>query len=127
MVLAAAAALAFAAHAAPAHARLTRCAKSTDAGARVAVFEGSMRAWRGSQRLQLRFRLQSRTPQDPVWRAVRGPGVGGARARVRAVAVLRRRCAAVRLRQARGAPGGACLLPGGGPLPLARRARPDRR
>jgi CARDB len=76
MVLAAAAALAFAAHAAPAHARLTRCAKSTDPSARAAVFEGSMRAWRGSQRLQLRFRLQSRTPQDPVWRAVRAPGFG---------------------------------------------------
>jgi hypothetical protein len=76
MVLAAAAAVAFAAHAAPAHARLMGCAKSTDPGARVAVFEGSMRAWRHSERLQLRFRLQSRTPQDPVWRTVRAPGFG---------------------------------------------------
>jgi CARDB len=74
MVLATAAALAFAAHAAPAHARLMSCAKSTDPSARVAVFEGSMRAWRHSQRLQLRFRLQSRTPQDPVWRTVHAPG-----------------------------------------------------
>jgi len=76
MVLAAAAALAFAAHAAPAHARLASCVKSTAPSARVAVFEGSMRAWRRSERLQLRFRLQSRTPQDPVWRTVRAPGFG---------------------------------------------------
>src|SRR3954469_9229320 len=76
MVLAAAAALAFAASHAPAHARLMSCTKSTDASGRVAVFEGSMRAWRRSERLQLRFRLQSRTPQDPVWRTVRAPGFG---------------------------------------------------
>jgi hypothetical protein len=76
MVLAAAAAVAFAAHAAPAHARLMSCVKSTDPTARVAVFEGSMRAWRHSRRLQLRFRLQSRTPEDPVWRTVHADGFG---------------------------------------------------
>src|SRR5690349_1474182 len=76
MVLAAVAAVAFAAHAAPAHARLTSCAKSTDPTARMAVFEGSMRAWRHSERLQLRFRLQSRTPQDTAWQTVRAAGFG---------------------------------------------------
>jgi hypothetical protein len=76
MVLAAAAAVALAASHAPAHARLMSCAKSTDPSARVAVFEGSMRAWRQSARLQLRFRLQSRTPQDPVWRTVHADGFG---------------------------------------------------
>jgi CARDB len=75
MVLAAAAVALAAAHA-PAHARLMSCAKSTDPAARVAVFEGSMRAWRHSERLQLRFRLQSRTPQDPVWRSVHADGFG---------------------------------------------------
>jgi hypothetical protein len=74
MLAAAAAAVALTAHHAPAHARLMSCVKSTDPGARVAVFEGNMRAWRHSRRLQLRFRLQSRTPQDPVWRTVRAPG-----------------------------------------------------
>jgi hypothetical protein len=76
MILAAAAAIALAAAHAPAHARLMSCAKSTDPGARVAVFEGAMGTWRHSERLQLRFRLQSRTPQDPVWRTVRAPGFG---------------------------------------------------
>src|SRR5690349_15364388 len=76
MVLAAAAAVAAAGAHAPAHARLMSCAKSTDPTARVAVFEGSMGAWRQSQRLQLRFRLQSRNPQDPVWRTVHADGFG---------------------------------------------------
>jgi CARDB len=75
MVLAAAAVALAAAHA-PAHARLTSCVKTTDPSARVAVFEGSMHAWRHSVRLQLRFRLQSRTPQDAAWRTVRAPGFG---------------------------------------------------
>src|SRR5689334_1035668 len=76
MVLAAATAVALAAAHAPAHARLMSCVKTTDPTARAAVFEGSMRAWRHSKRLELRFRLQSRTPQDPVWRTVRAPGFG---------------------------------------------------
>jgi hypothetical protein len=69
-------AAAVAVHPAPARAVTPTCAKSTDATARAAVFEGSMRAWRHSVRLQMRFRLQARTPDDPVWRAIAAPGFG---------------------------------------------------
>jgi hypothetical protein len=63
-------AVAAAAHPAPAHAVVTSCQKSTDVAARSATFEGRMRAWRHSARLQMRFRLQAQTPDDPVWRGV---------------------------------------------------------
>lgn len=69
-------ALAFAAHPAPARAVVTSCAKTTDVAARAVVFEGSMRAWRHSVRLQMRFRLQGRMPDDPVWRGIAAPGFG---------------------------------------------------
>lgn len=70
------AAVALAANPAPARAVVASCVKSTDANARAAVFEGSMRAWRRSARLQMRFRLQAETPDDPVWRAISAPGFG---------------------------------------------------
>jgi hypothetical protein len=60
----------------PAHAVLQSCAKSTDVTQRAAVFEGSMRAWRHSTRLQMRFRLQARTPDDRVWRGIDASGFG---------------------------------------------------
>jgi hypothetical protein len=69
-------ALALAAHPAPARAVVASCAKSTDVAARAAVFEGSMRAWRHSVRLQMSFRLQAQTPADPAWRAIAAPGFG---------------------------------------------------
>jgi CARDB len=62
------------AHPAPAKAVVTSCQKSTDAAARVAVFEGRMRGWRHSAKLQMRFRLQALTPDAPTWRAVDAPG-----------------------------------------------------
>jgi hypothetical protein len=68
------AALALAAHPAPARAVVSSCQKSTDEAARVAVFEGRMRAWRHSTKLQMRFRLQALTPDAPTWRGVDAPG-----------------------------------------------------
>jgi hypothetical protein len=68
--------LAVAASHAPAHAVLQTCDKSTDVEARAAVFQGSMRTWRHSARLQMRFRLQARTPEDPEWRRIDAPGFG---------------------------------------------------
>jgi hypothetical protein len=69
-VLAAAAAV----HPAPARAVVADCQKSTDVADRVAVFEGRMRAWHHSARLQMRFRLQARTPGTRAWRRVAAPG-----------------------------------------------------
>jgi CARDB len=75
-MLLAALAVAAAVHPAPARAVLADCQKSTDVAGRVAVFEGRMRAWRHSDRLQMRFRLESRTPDAPAWRQVDAPGFG---------------------------------------------------
>jgi hypothetical protein len=49
---------------------VTRC----DTG--VATFEGRVTALRGATRAQLRFTLQARTPDDPVWATVDAPGFG---------------------------------------------------
>jgi hypothetical protein len=62
--------------AAPGRAVLAGCSKSVDVTQRSAVFQGSMRAVRGSVRMQMRFTLQSRTREDPVYRAVAAPGFG---------------------------------------------------
>jgi hypothetical protein len=76
MKLAVLAVAAAAGHPAPAHVVVTSCQKSTDVAARSATFEGRMRAWRHSARLQMRFRLQAHTPEDPVWRGVDVEGFG---------------------------------------------------
>ena len=49
---------------------LVRC----DAG--VATFEGRVTAVRGATKAQLRFTLQARTPDDPVWETLDAPGFG---------------------------------------------------
>jgi hypothetical protein len=64
--------------AAPAHAAapggvaVLRC----DKVAHAVVFEGRIAAIHRSKRMQLRFTLQARTPDDPVWRKVGADGFG---------------------------------------------------
>ena len=60
-----------------ARAALTRCARGEAPAARLAVFQGRMRALPGARRLQMRFALQSSTPADPRWRGVTVPGWAG--------------------------------------------------
>lgn len=55
-------------------ARLTGCTTGATAGARVAVFEGRMRAFRSVARLEMRFALQVATPERPGWTPVGAPG-----------------------------------------------------
>lgn len=57
-----------------AEARLTECETGETARERVAVFEGRMRAFRGVERLEMRFTLQVATPEQPSWSAVRATG-----------------------------------------------------
>jgi hypothetical protein len=45
-------------------------------GSGVATFEGRVTAIRRAAKAQMRFRLQARTPEDPVWRGVSAPGFG---------------------------------------------------
>ena len=61
---------------ASAAARLTACSTSLSQPDRYLVAEGSMRATAGSSRLQMRFELQSRTPQRPSWHTLIAPGFG---------------------------------------------------
>ena len=63
-----------AASAAPSGARLVACQSALDPDARVAAFEGRMRAVRGASRLQMRFTLQTRGKGR--WRALPAPGFG---------------------------------------------------
>ena len=51
-------------------AALMRC----DTG--VATFEGRVTALKRAPKAQMRFTLQARTPEEPVWRAVSAPGFG---------------------------------------------------
>jgi len=51
-------------------AALMRC----DTG--VATFEGRVTALKRATKAQMRFTLQARTPEEPVWRAVSAPGFG---------------------------------------------------
>lgn len=56
----------------PGGVRVTRC----DKDARVVVFAGRVSAVRGAYKMQMRFHLQARTPDDPVWRKVPADGFG---------------------------------------------------
>src|SRR3954447_2904476 len=68
--------------AAPAHAwspggvSVARCDKGLTPEGRVVVFEGRVSAVRGARRMQMRFTLQARTPDDPAWRKVPAGGFG---------------------------------------------------
>jgi CARDB len=68
--------------AAPAHAwspggvTVTRCDKGLTPDARAVVFQGRVSAVRGARKMQLRFTLQAKTPDDPVWRKVTADGFG---------------------------------------------------
>jgi hypothetical protein len=68
--------------AAPAHAwspggvSVTRCDKGLTPEGRVVVFEGRVSAVRGARRMQMRFTLQARTPDEPAWRKVTAGGFG---------------------------------------------------
>ncbi len=50
--------------------------RDCDTDARTATFTASMRALRGTQRLQLRFALQGRSPGAPAWATLDAPGFG---------------------------------------------------
>lgn len=58
-----------AAAAGPARAKLRDC----DVKARSATFEGSMRTVRRASRLEMRFMLQTRSAEQPVWAVVEAP------------------------------------------------------
>jgi hypothetical protein len=45
-------------------------------GTGVATFEGRVTAMKRAAKAQMRFTLQARTPEEPVWRAVSTPGFG---------------------------------------------------
>jgi len=55
---------------------MSECVRADRANARAAAFEGDMRAIPGAVRLRMRFVLQARTPEDPVWTRVDAPGFG---------------------------------------------------
>jgi hypothetical protein len=68
---------------APAHAlaassgvRLLGCESALDAAGRAATFEGRMRTRRGAKRMQMRFTLQTRSPESLSWRALPAAGFG---------------------------------------------------
>lgn len=66
----------------PAHAwspggvTMTRCDKGLTPDARAVVFEGRVSAVHGARKMQLRFTLQAKTPDDPTWRKVTADGFG---------------------------------------------------
>jgi hypothetical protein len=55
---------------------MTRCDKGLTPDGRVVVFEGRISAVHGARRMQMRFTLQARTPDDPAWRRVTAAGFG---------------------------------------------------
>jgi CARDB len=74
--LAPAAASAVPASSAVGGARLVSCVSALDPADRVAAFEGRMRIVRGSARMQMRFTLQTRSPDQVHWHALAAPGFG---------------------------------------------------
>src|SRR3954452_14353817 len=65
--------------AAPAHAAqvvVLRCAHGATPAERHVTFEGRIAAVSGSQRMQMRFTLQARTPDQAGWARVAAPGFG---------------------------------------------------
>jgi hypothetical protein len=75
-------AAAFAGAAAPAHAavgagvKLVGCESSLDPMGRAATFEARMRLRKAARRMQMRFTLQTRTPEEPRWRTLPAAGFG---------------------------------------------------
>jgi CARDB len=59
-----------------AHVRVTECVNALEQAQRVAVFEGEMRAVRGSSRLLMKFTLQARNNGQEPWARVAGPKLG---------------------------------------------------
>ena len=55
---------------------LADCERGDDDLDRAAVFDGQMRTLPGASRMQMRFTLQSRTPDTTRWSAVAAPGFG---------------------------------------------------
>lgn len=60
----------------PAKVRLLACVPAVEPTARYAVFESEMRGLPGFARLQVRFTLEARTPDDSGWSRVAAPGFG---------------------------------------------------
>jgi hypothetical protein len=61
---------------AAAAARMTACETSLAQPGRYLVADGSMKALKGASRMQIRFELQSRTPDRPAWHTLVAPGFG---------------------------------------------------
>ena len=76
LLLACLAAPAAAAARPPARAVLEDCVRSLDESERAGVFVGEMRALPGAARMQMRFKLQARTPERTRWTSVQAPGFG---------------------------------------------------
>ncbi len=55
---------------------MTVCATSPAQAGGHLVADGTMKAIRGSSRMQIRFELQSRTPDRPAWHTLVAPGFG---------------------------------------------------
>ena len=68
--------LAAPAQAASSGVRLLGCQSALDPAAREATFEGRMRVRKGARKLQMRFTLQARSPEDPDWHRVSATGFG---------------------------------------------------
>jgi hypothetical protein len=70
--------LAFAspAQAASSGVRLLSCESALDPAAREATFEGRMRVRKAATKMQMRFTLQSRSPDEPRWRRIGAAGFG---------------------------------------------------
>jgi hypothetical protein len=60
----------------PGKALLVGCERSVELTQRAGVFEGQMRAVPGAARMQMRFKLQVRTPGRDRWTTVAAPGFG---------------------------------------------------
>src|SRR4051812_12966218 len=69
-------ALAAPAHASSNGARVVGCQSALEPAARVATFEGRMRVKHGARRMQMRFTLQTRSPDDRSWHKLPAAGFG---------------------------------------------------
>ena len=64
------------AHAASSGVKVVGCESALDPAGRAATFEARLRAKRGAKRMQMRFTLQIRTPDDPAWSKLAASGFG---------------------------------------------------
>jgi len=70
--------LAFAApaHAASSGVKIVGCESALDPAGRAATFEGRMKVRKHARKMQMRFTLQTRTPEGPAWHKLAASGFG---------------------------------------------------